>query len=145
MLAAAANRDRFDRVQRRLVAGDLLDPMARELFVALEESAQQDDDSPDGLLGRLRTEELRSLVIRNLSQREFTMNPEEVLDDGARKLKARSLEHRRRDIESRMRHLERDGEGSPGSAIRELLEEKIFLDSELEKLKKVRVDVGSVD
>ena len=145
MLAAAANRDRFDRVQRRLVAGDLLDPMARELFVALEESARQDDDSPDGLLGRLQTEELRSLVIRNLSQREFTVNPEEVLDDGARKLKARSLEHRRRDIESRMRHLERDGEGSPGSAIRELLEEKIFLDSELEKLKKVRVDVGSVD
>ena len=145
MLAAAANRDRFDRVQRRLDSDDLHDPLAQELFVALQECARQGDESPDGLLGRLQTDELRSLVIRNLSQREFTVNPDEVLDDGARKLKARSLERRRLDIEARMRRVERGGEGSPGSVVRELLEEKIFLDSELEKLKKVRVDVGSVD
>ena len=145
MLAVAANRDRFDRVQRRLRSDDLQDPMAHELFVALAECARQGDESPDGLLGMLQTEELRSLVIRNLSQREFTVNADEVLDDGARKLKARALERRRRDIEARMRRAERSGDEPPGAAVRELLEEKIFLDSELEKLKKVRVDVGSVD
>ena len=145
MLAAAANRDRFERVQRRLRSDDLQDPMAHELFVALAECARQGDESPDGLLGMLQTEELRSLVIRNLSQREFTVNADEVLDDGARKLKARALERRRRDIEARMRRAERSGDEPPGAAVRELLEEKIFLDSELEKLKKVRVDVGSVD
>ena len=145
MLAAAANRDRFDRVQRRLQSDDLQDPMALELFVALDECARQGDESPDGLLGRLQTEELRALVIRNLSQREFTVNPDEVLDDGARKLKARALERRRRDIEARMRRAERGGDGEPGASVRELLEEKIYLDSELEKLKKVRVDVGPVD
>jgi DNA primase len=145
MLAAAANRDRFDRVQRRLQSDDLQDPMAQELFAALAECARQGDESPDGLLGRLQTEELRSSVVRNLSQREFTVNPDEVLDDGARKLKARALERRRRDIEARMRRAERGGDGTPGAAVRELLEEKIYLDSELEKLKKVRVDVGSVD
>ena len=145
MLAAAANRDRFDRVQRRLGSDDLQDPMAYELFVALAECARQGDESPDALLGRLQTDELRSLVIRNLSQREFTVNPDEVLDDGARKLKAHALERRRRDVEAHMRRAERGGDRPPGSAVRELLEEKIFLDSELEKLKKVRVDVGSVD
>ena len=145
MLAAAANRDRFDRVQRRLQSDDLQDPMAQELFAALAECARQGDESPDGLLGRLQTEELRSLVVRNLSQREFTVNPDEVLDDGARKLRARALEHRRLDIEARMRRAERGGDGTPGTAVRELIEEKIYLDSELEKLKKVRVDVGSVD
>ncbi len=145
MLAAAANRDRFDRVQRRLQSDDLQDPMAQELFVALAECARQGDESPDGLLGRLQTEELRSLVVRNLSLREFTVNPDEVLDDGARKLRARALERRRRDLEARMRRAERGGGGTPGAAVRELLEEKIYLDSELEKLKKVRVDVGSVD
>ena len=145
MLAAAANRDRFDRVQRRLRSDDLQDPMALELFVALAECARQGDESPDGLLGRLQTEELRALVIRNLSQREFTVNPDEVLDDGARKLKARALERRRRDIEARMRRAERGGDEEPGASVRELLEEKIYLDSELEKLKKVRVDVGPVD
>ena len=145
MLAVAANRDRFDRVQRRLQSDDLQDPMAQELFAALAECARQGDESPDGLLGRLQTEELRSLVVRNLSQREFTVNPDEVLDDGARKLKARALEHRRLDIEARMRRAERGGDGTPGTAVRELIEEKIYLDSELEKLKKVRVDVGSVD
>lgn len=145
MLAAAANRDRFDRVQRRLGSDDLQDPLAHELFVALQECARQGDESPDGLLGRLQTDELRSLVIRNLSEREFTVNPNEVLDDGARKLKARSLERRRRDIEARMRRAERGGDRPPDVAVRELLEEKIFLDSELEKLKKVRVDVGPVD
>jgi len=145
MLAAAANRDRFDRVQRRLGSDDLQDPLAHELFVALAECARQGDESPDGLLGRLQTEELRSLVIRNLSEGEFTVNADEVLDDGARKLKARALEDRRRDIEASMRRAERGGDRTPGAAVRELLEEKIFLDSELEKLKKVRVDVGSVD
>lgn len=145
MLAAAANRDRFDRVQRRLRSDDLQDPMAHELFVALAECARQGDESPDGLLGRLQTEELRSLVIRNLSEGEFTVNADEVLDDGARTLKARALEDRRRDIEARMRRAERGGDETPGAAVRELLEEKIYLDSELEKLKKVRVDVGPVD
>ncbi len=145
MLAAAANRDRFDRVQRRLLSSDLQDPMARELFGALEECVRRGDESPDGLLGRLETDELRALVVRNLSQREFTVNPEEVLDDGARKLKSRSLDRRRREIEARMHRLEHGGEPAPGVAIRDLLEEKIFLDAELEKLKKVRVDVGSVD
>ena len=145
MLAAAANRDRFDRVQRRLQSDDLQDPMAQELFAALAECARQGDGSPDGLLGRLQTEELRSSVVRNLSQREFTVNPDEVLDDGARKLKARALERRRHDIEARMRRAERGGDETPGAAVRELLEEKIYLDSELEKLKKVRVDVGPVD
>lgn len=144
MLAAAANRDRFDRVQRRLRSDDLQDPMAHELFVALAECARQGDESPDGLLGRLQTEELRALVVRNLSEGEFTVNADEVLDDGARTLKARALEDRRRDIEARMRRAERGGDETPG-AVRELLEEKIYLDSELEKLKKVRVDVGPVD
>lgn len=144
MLAAAANRDRFDLVRRRLLSNDLQDPMARELFGALEECVRLGDRSPDGLLGRLSTGELRALVVRNLSQREFTVNPEEVLDDGARKLKSQSLDRRRRDVEARMRRLEHGGEPAPGAAMRDLLEEKIFLDSELEKLKKVRVDVGSI-
>lgn len=144
MLAAAANLDRFDRVQRRLLPGDLQDPMARELFGALQECVRCGDESPDGLLGRLETDELRALVVRNLSRGEFAVNPEEMLDEGARMVKARSLRRRRREIEVRMRRLERDG-GAPGASIRDLLEEKIFLDSELEKLKKVRVDVGSVD
>ena len=156
MLAAAANRDLFDRVQRRLTSDDLQDPLARELFLALEECTRQGDGSPDGLLDKLETEELRSLVIRNLSEREFTVNPKEVLDDGARRLKGSSLERRRRQIEALMRRTERGhadrgdadrerGDPSPDSSIRELLEEKMFLDSELEKLKKVKVDVGSVD
>lgn len=146
MLAAAANLDRFDRVQRRLLPGDLQDPMARELFGALQECVRCGDESPDGLLGRLETDELRALVVRNLSRGEFAVNPEEMLDEGARMVKARSLRRRRREIEVRMRRLERDGGApAPGASIRDLLEEKIFLDSELEKLKKVRVDVGSVD
>lgn len=146
MLAAAANLDRFDRVQRRLLPGDLQDPMARELFGALQECVRCGDESPDGLLGRLETDELRALVVRNLSRGEFAVNPEEMLDEGARMVKARSLRRRRREIEVRMRRLERDGGApAPGVSIRDLLEEKIFLDSELEKLKKVRVDVGSVD
>lgn len=146
MLAAAANLDRFDRVQRRLLPDDLQDPMARELFGALQECVRCGDESPDGLLGRLETDELRALVIRNLSRGEFAVNPEETLDEGARLVKARSLKRRRREIETRMRRLERDGgQPAPGASIRDLLEEKIFLDSELEKLKKVRVDVGAVD
>ena len=146
MLAAAANLDRFDRVQRRLLPDDLQDPMARELFGALQECVRCGDESPDGLLGRLETDELRALVIRNLSRGEFAVNPEETLDEGARLVKARSLKRRRREIETRMRRLERDGgQPAPGASMRDLLEEKIFLDSELEKLKKVRVDVGSVD
>ena len=45
MLAVAANRDRFDRVQRRLQSDDLQDPMAQELFAALAECARQGDES----------------------------------------------------------------------------------------------------
>jgi DNA primase len=145
MLAAAANRDKFDRVQRRLTSNDLQDSLARELFLALQECTDQGDTSPDGLLSKLEHEELRLMVIRNLSEREFTVNPNEVLDDGARRLKVGALERRRRTIESLMRQEEGTDERSSDYSVRDLLEEKMFLDSELEKLKRVRVDVGPID
>ena len=44
-----------------------------------------------------------------------------------------------------MRQEEGTDERSSDYSVRDLLEEKMFLDSELEKLKRVRVDVGPID
>ena len=134
MLAVAANRDLFPLVRNGGVTlADIDDEKARALFVALEESFRAEDTGFEALCARIDDAAVRDLAIRKVSSGEFDMNQERLVADGVRKIRQRALVKRIDAVAVEMRKAERESRDSP--RVRELLVEKMHLDSELEKLK----------
>ena len=136
LLAVAVNREFFPEVRNTVVVEDLEDLRARKYFVALEECYRQGETTEEALLRRLEDEELRDLLLGKTVSGEFTINPEGLIRDGLREIRRRSLEKRRRSLVSA---LTRSKDQDPGK-LKELLAEKMYLDEELQNLRKVVVD-----
>jgi DNA primase len=134
MLAVSANRDLFPLVRNGGVTlADLDDERARALFVALEESYRAEEHGFEALCARIDDSAVRELAIRKVSSGEFDMNQERMVADGVRRIRQRALGKRIDAVAVEMRKAERESRDSP--RVRELLVEKMHLDSELEKLK----------
>jgi hypothetical protein len=134
MLAVAANRDFFPLVRNGgIVLSDLDDERARTFFVALEEAYRAEETGFDALCARIEEPELRELAIRKVSSGEFDLNQERIVADGVRRIRQRSLSKRSDAVAAEMRRAQR--EAPDPARMRALLEEKMHLDSELEKLK----------
>ncbi len=133
MLAAAVNRELFPLVRNGGIGlGDLDDERARTLFVALEESFRAEETGFDALSARIEDASLRDLLIRKAASGEFDLNQEAMVRDGVRRLRQRQLRRKIDQLGSEMRKVERE---KPDPArMRELLAEKMHLDSELAKM-----------
>ena len=133
MLAVAANRDLFPLVRTGGIAlADLEDDRAKALFVALEESFRAEEASFDAMCARIEDGSLRDLAARKTASGEFDMNPQRLVADGVNRIRQRSVRKRIDLLGAEMRKAER--EKSDPARMRELLEEKMHLDSELAKL-----------
>jgi DNA primase len=136
LLTVAVNREFFPEVRNTVSVDDLEDLRARKYFVALEECYRQGETTEEALLRRLEDEELRDLLLGKTAAGEFTINPERLISDGLREIRRRSLEKRRRSLVST---LTRSKSQDPGE-LKELLAENMYLDDELQNLRKVVVD-----
>ena len=132
MLAVAVNREQFAVVRDRLEADELQDDRARALYIVLEDCYRHDQSDPDNLLRRIESDELRALVAQKLAVDEFAVNVEAYVAGGVRQVKSGALERKRERLMERVRRAEHEGSTE---AISELLADKIFLDSELNKLR----------
>jgi DNA primase len=111
---------------------DLEDRRARELFVALEEAFRAGEPAFDSLCARVEDPALRQTLIARVASGEFDVNQERVVTESVKRIKHRSLSRKREELDAEMRRLEH---GTPDPArMRELLAEKMHLDSELVKL-----------
>ena len=133
MLAAAANRGQFAYVRQWVKPEDLEDDVAREIYVALEESFRRNESSLDVLLGRITGEAVVDLVRRRLASGEFSGISEAAFRDGVAAVRRRTLERKIRDVEVKLRRVGSDGDNPRGEE--ELLGEKMYLDKEMQKLK----------
>ena len=127
LLAVAVNREFFPMVRNQLTADEIEDARARALYIALEDCHRHEQTDTDSLLLRLESAELQALVAEKLSIDEFTLNAATYVDEGVRQVKSQALVRRRDQLLERVR---RAGSGST-----EVLADKMFLDSELEKLR----------
>lgn len=133
MLAAVARREHFAYVRNWIQPADLEDPVARELYVALEECFRRGEESLEMLLERVRDESAVEVVRRRMATGEFDGMNEQAVRDGVVSIRRRSLERKVRDVESRLRQLDSGGTGASEES--DLLAEKMYLDRELLKLK----------
>ncbi len=136
LLAVAVNREFFSKVRNTVAVDDLEDLRARKYFVALEECYRQGETTEEALLRRLEDEELRDLLLGKTASGEFTINPEGMIRDGLREIRRRSLENRRRSLVSALTR----SKGQDPGKLKEFLAEKMYLDEELQNLRKVVVD-----
>ena len=132
MLAVSVNRELFAGVRNRLEVDDLEDARARVLYIALEDCYRHDQTDTEHLLLRLEPPELRSLVAQKLGSDEFTVNADAYVSDGIRHVKSHALERKRDRLMEQVRQAEHAG---ASQVMTELLADKIYLDSELNKLR----------
>lgn len=134
VLAVAANIGLFPLMRSRLTSDDFEDPVARELFIALEECYRTDSTSYDSLLSRCSNESLRTLVTETVMNGEFAENAQKVVEDSILLVRRNILEKRRTRLLARIQMVQ----GTHVDEIRtvtELIAEKKTIDEELEKLK----------
>ena len=79
------------------------------------------------------TRALRDLAIRKVSSGEFDLNQERLVADGVRRIRQRALRKKIDLLATEMKRAEK--ESADPARMRELLAEKMHLDSELERLK----------
>ena len=132
MLAVSVNRELFAAVRSRLEVDDFEDARARVLYIALEDCYRHDQTDTEHLLLRLEPPELRSLVAQKLGSDEFTVNADAYVSEGIRHVKSHALERKRDRLLEQVRQAERAG---ASQVVTELLADKIYLDSELNKLR----------
>ncbi len=133
MLAVAANSHLFKVVRGKIKREDLEGEDARALYISLEEAYRSEENSLDAILGRIESEAIKQTLMERKASGEFSENIEEVIRDAVSRIRERVMRTKRNVLQQKIRVLEKDG----GSAtdVRKLLEEKMFLDKELEKIR----------
>ena len=133
MLAVALNRYLFQEIRKSLSADDMQDQQAKDLFIALEESYRNEEESFEALLMRVDDDAVKRLLLQKAASSEFATNQEKIIRDAVIKIRERALSNRISALENMIRNMEREQDHFQN--IKELLEEKMFLDAELEKIR----------
>jgi len=131
MLAVISNYDYFYIVRDELPIDDILDETARNIYIILEESYRNNSFSIESILEKIENSDLRSLIAKKYSSEEFSLNSKQLIDDNINVIKLKNLQMKRMRLE---RIIAKD-DGSDPYQLEKLIEEKLFYDKEIEKLK----------
>lgn len=134
MLATIANRQYYPFVRKTLSLGDLRDERAKEVFVALEECYRREEESTESLLARIEQPDTVQLITERLLSEEFTVNADKAIRDAVFRIKERSLREQQKKVDSQLRRAQT---GTADDSIEDLLQEKMVLNRELQKLRVI--------
>jgi DNA primase len=141
MITAAINVDYFPGIRNQIEAKELDNREAKELFIALEEHFRRGTLSTQAVIDGMENEYIRKCIIEGGSKGEFSENIDSVIKDSIRQIKRKGLIKRQKNIFEQIRKAEQNEDRN---VLRELLEEKIFIDDELKK-SRVEGNVESAD
>ena len=126
----------FPKFRAALKINDVNDPNAKELYIALEECIRYGENGMDEFLARIPSAALRDFVLSKSVSGEFSLNSEQYVADGIRKLDIKRLERRKDEIIVMLRSLKKEGE--PDAGPKDLLSEIMAIDDRLTQLKQGR-------
>ncbi|MDR1316817.1 MAG: DNA primase [Spirochaetales bacterium] len=159
IIASIDNKDDFSYIRSRLSLDDFTQAESRDVFITLEdmyrgESGKGDDFPKDAAEGKgtflresgnwnrdalvegIENKTLREFIIEKLYSGELSENRKKMIQDAIHGIRRRNFEKKQRDVERSLRRLAPGNNGNE-ALIAELLEEKMYLDGELEKLRKM--------
>lgn len=134
VLAVTANISLFPLMRSRLVSDDFEDPVARELFVILEECFRTDSTTVDSILSRCTDDRLKLLIAETITNGEFVNNAVKTVEDSILLVRKNALEKRKNRLVARM-NLVQGNSPDDVRIITEMVAEKQGIDEELAKLK----------
>jgi DNA primase len=118
---------------------EIEDPVAKELFIALEESFRDGDTG--AFASRIASQAIRNFIIEKGISAEFKgdskCDPRKLMEDGIRRVKAKRLRRRLSEIGAELRLGERGiyaGINAGGGLDDDLIAEKMYIDAEIRKL-----------
>ncbi len=133
MIAVVINHDYFSLIRNSLSPGDFTDPRAKEIFVVLEEGFRADRMDTEQILEKLEDENIKNRILSAIATKEFETDTERIIEECIREIKIKSIEQKRKKIGLMIREVEKKNEDT--ETLSELLEEKMYLDNQLEELK----------
>lgn len=128
LLMVLSHSEFYPDLRRHLTPEDFDDPASRRLFGWMEEKGS--GFQLDAFIQEWEDSPLKKEALLRLSTGELDQNSPQFLQDGIRRVKVRSLEKKRQTI---LASLSRDGLSA--EELEGLLEEKMFIDSEIERYK----------
>lgn len=132
MLYLCNHRSLFSTYRNKINFGDLADPDAQKLYMALE-NAMRDDCQNDSLfLTYIDDEDLRNYVSSSYALKEYTEDRSLAVSEVIDRISIRSLERKRDTLMKQIKMVASD----KSSSLDELLEKKIELDNKIAELKK---------
>ena len=134
VLAAAANTGFFPLMRSSLTSDDFEDPVARELFIVLEECYRTDSASYDSLLSRCPDDSMRTLITETVINGEFAENAQKTIEDSIALIRRNVLEKQKGRLVARM-SLFRGTTEDDTRTVTEMMAESKRIDEELAKLK----------
>jgi DNA primase len=122
----------FSTFRKDLSIRDLEDPNAKELYIALEECFVNDEIAFHNFLERISSQALKKFCLEKGVSKEFTLNSQQVLADGIKKVKRKKLERQLEVIVIKLKTIKaNNGDGKEAEA---LLAEKMIVDERLRVL-----------
>ena len=121
----------FPKFRAALEISEIEDPNAKELYIALEECMRYGETSMDELLARISSSELRDFFIKRSASGEFSVNSQQLVADGIKKIKGRRLERRKDEIIIELHSLKKNVSEDDRKKEKELLTEIMQIDNEL--------------
>ena len=133
VLAVVANLDAYELMRSSLSPEDFEDPVARELFIILEECYREESVLHGSVLAKCSNEQLKSLVARVIASGEYADNQEKVIEDSIRRIRRNSLERKRGRLLNKIRQLSaRVTSHEEQKLLEDLISEKMNIDFELD-------------
>lgn len=138
VLAVAANINYFPIMRSSLSSDDFEDPIARELFIILEECYRTDSTTYDSLLSRCSDDNIRNIIVETVMKGEFAENAKKTIEDSILLVRRNILEKRKIHLVTRM-NLVRGTSPDEIRVSNEMMAEKQAIDEQLTKLKDINV------
>jgi DNA primase len=137
--AVFVNPGFFRELRSGFFPEDLEDPRARELYIILEEwfreTAGTSEKHSAELLDRVQDGNLRDFILKQEALGSFA-NPAKLISDGMNRMKIKILEKKRRELIRELRKTPQNEVPNNDIARQaDLLAEKIYIDTELTRLK----------
>jgi len=132
MMAVIADLDQYKVMRNELTVNDFEDPLAKEIFIALEECYREESVSVNSVLNHCADEGLQRMITRVLSSSEFSDNTEKIIEDSIQLIKRNSLERQREKLMNRIRQFI-PATAEDKKTLQDLLAEKMDIDKKLQR------------
>lgn len=133
LLAVVANLENFTLMRTELSCDDFENPIAKKLFIMLEECYKENSLSFSTLLSHCDDENISNMITNVISIGEFKDNTESAVNDSIKLLKARSLERQRKKLLEQIKKVNSLSEIDKVE-FEKLFQKKVELDNKIKSL-----------